>query len=446
MSRRTRSLLTLSGLTGAIIDVPEAAGAHGVGGRQDLPLPLEYFVVGAGLAIVISFVWLGLMWRQPRLQDGPQNRSLGWQWPAKLGPAVAAAGVVGLALVLASGVVGNGRIAPYLVWILFWLVVPFLSALVGNLYSALNPWRTLGELLGLPARTVSSPYGLWPATVALLAFVWLELVALTGGEGRTLGLAALLYTAWLIAWMIRFGVTDGLQTADVFTSYNRLLSAISPIGRDFDGHLVWRGWLRALPVLPQWKGLTAFVVVMIGTVTYDGLSSAPAWSRWFGDLVFNQGFDTVTLVAVPALIGGGYWVASWAAVRLGGVERSVSDVAASFAHTLVPIGLAYAFAHYFTLILFEGQALLSAASDPFGLGWNLFGTADWAINYTWFPTTAVWWVQLVAIVGGHILGVVLAHDRALAEFPKATAVRTQWAMLTLMVALTSLGLFILAEG
>ncbi len=446
MNVQARRALTLSGLAASLLLIPGAADAHGVGGRQDLPLPLEYFVVGAGLAIVISFVWLGLMWREPRLQDGPRNRPLGWRWAKTLVPVLAGLGLVGLAVVLLGGVVGNGRISPFVVWVAFWLVIPFLSAGFGNLYTPLNPWRTIGQAARLPDGATESPYGIWPATAALLAFVWLELVALTGGEGRTLGLAAFLYTVWLVAWMIRFGVSEGLQTADAFTTYNRALSALSPLGRDAEGQLIWRGWLRALPVLPQWKGLTAFVVVMIGTVTYDGLSSAPIWSRWFGDLVFNQGFDTVALLAIPAIIGGGYWVASWAAVRLSGVERSVSDVAASFAHTLIPIGLAYAFAHYFTLIMFEGQALIAAASDPFGLGWDLFGTAGWAINYTWFPTTAIWWVQLSAIVGGHVLGVVLAHDRALAEFPKATAVRTQWAMLTLMVALTSLGLFILAEG
>ena len=121
-------------------------------------------------------------------------------------------------------------------------------------------------------------------------------------------------------------------------------------------------------------------------------------------------------------------------------------MANSFAHTLVPIALAYAFAHYFTLVIFEGQLLFRAASDPFGLGWDLFGTAERAIDFTILPTALIWWIQLVTIVTGHIVGVVLAHDRALAEFPARTAVKTQWAMLVLMVALTGIGLFVLAEG
>ena len=94
-------------------------------------------------------------------------------------------------------------------------------------------------------------------------------------------------------------------------------------------------------------------------------------------------------------------------------------------------------------MLVEGQTLLHAASDPFGLGWNLFGTATWRISWV-PPPEAVWYTQVAAIVAGHIVGVTLAHDRALHEFGGRVAVRTQYAMLVLMVALTSLGLLILS--
>src|SRR3990172_5557556 len=120
------------------------------------------------------------------------------------------------------------------------------------------------------------------------------------------------------------------------------------------------------------------------------------------------------------------------------------EVARSFAHTLIPIALAYAVAHYFTLILLEGQLIVPALSDPLGLGWNLFGTVDYRPDYSWLAPAVVWWVQVAAIVGGHLIGVVLAHDRALAVFPTERAVRTQYAMLALMVAFTTLGLTILA--
>jgi hypothetical protein len=257
--------------------------------------------------------------------------------------------------------------------------------------------------------------------------------------------AALVYSAYVIGLMVWAGRSTGLQIGDAFTTYNRLISAIAPLGRDAEGRLVRRGWIRALPVLPRWRGLTVFVVLMIGTVSYDGLSSTQWWRELLGSDAGTVWWGTLGLLAVTAVIGAGYWVASWAAVKLAGDHRRPREVAASFAHTLVPIALAYAFAHYFTLVLFEGQLLLSTLSDPFGQGWDLFGTAGRAINY-WISPRVVWYLQVAAIVAGHVTGVILAHDRALAEFPPVRAVRSQYAMLVLMVALTSLGLTILAAG
>jgi hypothetical protein len=190
---------------------------------------------------------------------------------------------------------------------------------------------------------------------------------------------------------------------------------------------------------------------LIGTVTYDGISGTPWWDELTFALVgtaqHSIWFQSLALVAVVAVVGGAYLLACWWATRIAG-PGGVGTVAVvrSFAHTLVPIALAYAFAHYFTLVAFEGQLLIPAISDPIGLGWNLFGTLDYRPNYTWIPPMAVWWVQLTAIVGGHVMGVVLAHDRALAVFAGPRAVRTQYAMLTLMVALTALGLTVLAAG
>jgi hypothetical protein len=290
----------------------------------------------------------------------------------------------------------------------------------------------------------------FPATAAFVAFTWLELVYPESADPRTLGIAALVYTAYLLAWSWRQGTDRAMGSADFLTVYQRLLSAIAPIGRDPEGRLRRRGWLRALPVLPAWRGLPLFVIAMIGTVTYDGMSATPWWERVTAILGVSRDamwFETLALLAVV----GALWLlylgaCAWAARIAGDAASGAMAVAASFAHTLVPIALAYAFAHYFTLVVFEGQLAIAAASDPFGLGWNLFGTVDYRPNFTWISPTAVWWIQLLAIVGGHVAGVVLAHDRSLAVFPPERAVRSQYAMLGLMVALTTLGLTVLAAG
>lgn len=429
--------------------IPVELVGHGIGGRLDLPIPISYFAAGAAVIIIVTFAGLAVLWPRPRLQDGPRAE------PMRLRPPVGALGVVGVAgllLTLAGGLVawlvggdaiGSRNFAPLLLWVVFWLMIPFSSAVVGNLYTGLNPWRTLGNWLQIGSEEqveVESRLGLRLAAVVLFAFTVFELIHPDSALPTTVGLAALIYTTYLLVLMSKVGINTGLMVGDAFTAYNRLLSAISPFGRDRQGRLMWRGWLRALPVLPEWPGLALFVIVMIGTVSYDGLSVTDWWQN------ATAGWGTVggilLIAGSVAAIGGGYYLACWLAARLGG-DPSPRRVASRFAHTLVPIALAYAFAHYFTLILFEGQQVISNASDPFGLGWDLFGTRDYKINFFLGPT-AVWYVQLGAIVAGHVAGVVLAHDRALADFHGGGAVRSQYPMLALMVLLTMLGLFILA--
>jgi hypothetical protein len=453
--RRVARAGALSSVVAAVLILPGVASAHGIGGRSDLPVPLEYFLVGAGVVLLLSFGALAVLWPTPRLQDGPRWRGAGWAVPAWVGGLLAAIGVAGLLLVLAAGLFGDSsarsNAAPVTVWVVVWLVLPFAAAVIGNVWSVVSPWRTLGRLARLDGPSGPGAWGVWPAAAVFTAIVWLELVYPRSGDPQALGMAALVYTVAILGLAFRFGIERTVASTEAFAVYHRLLSGIAPVGRRPDGRLGRRGWLRALPVLPQWPGVAAFVVAMIGTVTYDGLSGTP----WWDDLAFSLvgtaqhsvWFQSVALIAVVAVIGIAYGAASWWATRIFGRDGpSPADVARSFAHTLVPIALAYAFAHYFTLVAFEGQLLIPSLSDPLGLGWDLFGTIDYQPNYTWIPPVAVWWVQLTAIVGGHVVGVVLAHDRALALFPGPRAVKTQYAMLALMVALTALGLTVLAAG
>ncbi|MGH2395220.1 MAG: fenitrothion hydrolase, partial [Candidatus Limnocylindria bacterium] len=154
--------------------------------------------------------------------------------------------------------------------------------------------------------------------------------------------------------------------------------------------------------------------------------------------------QTAAMFVVVGVIASAYLGASWVAHRTTGGRTSTIHIAQRFAHTLVPIGIAYAIAHYFTLVIYEGQQIISAASDPFGVGWDLFGTAERRIDFFIRRPEPVWYAQVAVIVTGHVMGVVLAHDRALADFAGADAVRSQYAMLVLMVLLTGLGLVILA--
>lgn len=452
---KVRVTLVLALVGALVVGLPSAAWAHGIGGRSDLPVPLEFFLVGGGVVLLLSFGLLAVLWPTPRLQDGPRYRGRGWAVPTWLSTTLQVGAVAFLLLVIAAGLGGDPdvrtNIAPVSVYVLFWLVLPFGAAVAGNAWAVLNPWAAIGRGLGLDrGPTRAGAAGVLPAAALFLAFTWLELVYPSSSEPRALGVAAVAYTAVMLAAMARQGVDRTIASTDAFSVYHRLLSSIAPFGRGPDGRVHRRGWLRALPVLPEWPGLVVFVVAMIGTVSYDGLSATPLWDDFsFGLVGRDQSsvwFGTLGLLGVVAVVGAGYVAASWWAAQSAGGAMSGLDVARSFAHTLVPIALAYAVAHYITLIAFEGQLAFAAISDPLGLGWDLFGTADYRANFTWLSPSLVWWMQVTAIVGGHVAGVVLAHDRALAVFEGEKAVRSQYAMLTLMVVLTMGGMSILAAG
>lgn len=442
MRRRLPIVLVL------VLAAPLPAAAHGIGGRLDLGVPVSYFAAGAGLVVLVSFVLLVALWPVPRLQAGPRYRPRRAPGLATVGGVLRVLGVAGLALVVGAAITqavrsvpaGGPTIAPVLVWVVFWLVIPFASVVVGDIYTLANPWRTIGTWARLGERErpdLARQVGVWPAVGVFLGFAWLELVWPASGSPVSLGVAALVFSAGLMAAMTAWGRETALGSVDMFTIYNRLFSAVSPLGRT-QGRLAHRGWLRALVAVPPWPGLWAFVVTAIGTVSYDGLAATSSWP----DL--NMWGETAAMLAVVGLIAGAYLGASWTAHRITGRRTSTFAIAQRFAHTLVPIGIAYAVAHYFTLVIYEGQQLISAASDPFGLGWDLFGTAERKIDFFIRRPEPVWYFQVAVMIVGPVTGVILTHDRALGDFKGADAVRSQYAMLVLLVLLTGLGLVILA--
>jgi hypothetical protein len=155
-------------------------------------------------------------------------------------------------------------------------------------------------------------------------------------------------------------------------------------------------------------------------------------------------FNLAGLAACVALVAAAYLAAVSAARLLGASEQ---PLAGAFVASLVPIALAYAVAHYFSLLVLQGQFAVPLFSDPFGWDWDLFGTADFRPNLRVLTPSLVWYVQVGALVVGHGLGLVLAHDRAVSLFSSsARAVRTQYALLALMVLYTVGGLWLLASG
>ena len=476
MSHRGRvaALPCAAVLIGAGLLAPATASAHGLTQRADLPIPEWLFAWAAAIVLVASFAALAALWPTPRLQEDRFRPLAGGRVLTSRAVEVIA-GVVGVALLVLtiwSGLAGSqgaqDNFAPTFVYVIFWVGLVFSSLLFGDVFRALSPWRAVARATGWlvtrarggrpPAhRPYPEKLGRWPAALAILLFTWTELVGRYGDHPNRIAICALLYSAVTLAGMAVYGADRWHERGEGFGVYFNLFSRLSPLERRGD-RLGVRPVLGGLPRLDTVPGTVAVVAVMIGTVTFDGLSQGPLWRETIQpalhDLFTGIGVgletattlaDTVGLIAGPLLIGGFYALGISGAESVGG-GYTAERLRRAFVHSLVPIALVYAMAHYFTALVFQGQAIGYLASDPLGHGWDLFGTATAAIDYSLLSQNLTWYLQVGFVIAGHVAALVLAHDRALALYgDPRQAVRSQYWMLGIMVGFTSLALWLLAS-
>lgn len=467
---RRSPLLLLGGLISAALLFPVDALAHGIVGKADLPIPVWLFSWAAAIVLVVSFVALSTLWRSPRLQEQHRRRLVAL--PAALEWLGCLLGLVLFALVLYSGFAGtedpDENFSVTFIYVIFWVGLPVLGVLLGDVFRALNPWRTCARLLWWIGRRVApdrlvSPrvgypawLGLWPAVAGLVGFAWLELIYVNRDRPSLLAALSLGYFVAMLVGMLMCGVEEWGERADAFGVYLNLLARMAPFVRDEGGYLCLRRPLSGLPDLPVRRGTVALICTIIGTTTFDGLSNGGIWRNnepslqsLFADLGLHatpayELTASLGLVLCILLIAGVYRLGILG-VRSVSERYSTDDLTRAFVHTLVPIGFAYVLAHYFSLLLWQGQAPGYLISDPLGDGSNLFGTSAYRIDYQVISYAAIWYVQVAALLAGHLGGLALAHDRALVIYrDPLQAIRSQYWMLAVMVAFTSFGLWLLS--
>ncbi len=432
--------------------------AHGIGTRGDLPLSEWMFAYAAGAALVLSFVLLGVLWPRSRLSAGAPS----WAPPAAVQAALRGLAVVARvsasAVFLATLVAGlfgdlgpDATVAPVAVYVVFWVGVQFASAVLGDVWRVLSPWDTVvagAERLGWrapqgwattrPSPAVSGGF----AVAALVAFTWLELVHPEPSETRLLGVALAVYSALVVAGGLAWG-RDWLREGEGFAVLFGLLGAMGVGHRRDDGRVGLRPPFAGLAELRFTPTALGAVLVLLGSTTFDGVTRTTLWT----DLLDGRSgwsavpIATATFLVVIVAVGVAYLLAMGVAASV--VHDRTSAIALRFAHSLVPIALAYGVAHYFSLLVFEGQSFRALLSDPLGAGWDLFGTAAGSVDFRVLDPTTIAWVQVIAIVAGHVVGVVVAHDRAVAVYDQRTAARSQYALLAIMVGYTVMGLVLL---
>lgn len=442
--------------------------AHGLVGRTDLPIPKWLFGWAASIVLVVSFAALAALWPKPELQD-ERGRRL-FRMPRFADPLLGLIGVASFVAVVYSGIAGaqdaQDNLAPTIIYVHFWVGMAVVSVVFGDVFRSLNPWRALARFVAWVANRLSKNempaplqypqwLGRWPAAASILIFTWVELAYANRDDPSQLAIMALVYAGVQLIGMSFFGIEAWEDRADGFQVLWTTYSRIAPFKRH-GRELFVRPPLNGAPRLPIIPGTVALLVVAIGTTSFDGFSNGPLWGSLGPDLekLFKSlGFgvsgqtelaSTVGLLGMVCLIGLFYRLGVRGMTNVGR-SHTTGELSGSFAHTLIPIAFAYALAHYFSLLAYQGQALGYLISDPLGHGSNLFGTADASIDYTIVTATGIWYVQVAALVGGHIGGLMLAHDRALAVYPDSRqAVRSQYWMLIVMIGFTSLGLWLLS--
>ena len=536
MILRPKVLLALAALLAALAAGP--VYAHGFGQRYDLLVPLAYFMVGAGAAVTLSFVVASLF-----VKGDAGGRTVYWRYDLfsssamrllLMNPltvfAVKGASVFLLGLVIAAGLFGSNishlNWAPTFVWIIWWVGMGFIVALLGNVWAIANPWQNLyegaewvysqfrpGSSLSLE-RERPEGLGVWPAIVLFLLFSWIENSYVYSSAPNHIGVMAIAYTVTALGGMHLYGKHQWLRHGEAFSVVFSLLAKFAPtevrvndptvcdectnvcLGPDDECVNCYECFelagqplidvaegatqvvvLDAVPIVadreinvrpfgvglgrwgPAANDVLVMVALLLATVTYDGFSATPAWSevrlfsleRFIGvmDTEVVNGVviaDTLGLLLFPCAFFVVYLLFSGLASRMVGRRLSSLEIAREFMYTLIPIALAYNIAHFLTLLLIQGQVIIPLASDPFGRGWDLFGTAGYVTNIGLVSGKSLWFLSVGVVVAGHVLSVYLAHKVAMRLFrdPQLT-LRSQMPIAALMVLYTVVSLWIIAQ-
>lgn len=440
--------------------------AHGIGGQADLPISLELAVSGAVAALVVSFTVLVVAWRRPRY-DGGQHP--GRPAPALLdkvtgSPAFAVAlrtlGMLLAAYTAVAAVFGKDSLTnPFfgIVYVWWWVGLVFASALLGPVWRTISPVRTINAAL---ARIAGSDpdeglfryperLGHWPAALGLFAFVWLELASTHPTELGAVRLWCAIYFGIMLIGGAVFG-NRFYESADPFEVYSTLIAKLSPWDRETApaeagdrSRLMVRSPLANLSTVEPRPGLVAVVAVLFGSTAFDSFAESTFWVKTFQNASVSKFvLDNAALLAFCVAAGALFALGSALTPSAGEVRRR--DLPRRYAHSIIPIVLGYIVAHYLTLFIDVGTQTLARASDPLGKGWDMLGTAALEPSY-WFSyhPEVLATIKVLAVVIGHVVAAIAAHDRALSLLPKRDQITGQLPLLLVMVGFTAGGLYLL---
>ena len=401
---------------------------HGIGSVGDLPIPFETVLNVSAWVIILTFVFLKISWKKSVLVQKEVIVEQRQPWLGKI------FGVFILSLLILPGLIGNEEaktsITPLIIWVFLWIGVPVLGLVFGDIYSKFNP-------LSIIPSPEKKPSTVWFAAALFLGLTWFELVWRKPGNPTHIGIVFILLM--LITTVTRIIFSKASIEVDPLHLLHHLYAKL----RFTLSKPVYKNMLENIANLSNFKGMEYFILLMIGTVTYDGLRGTTFWYNLFGSSTLDITFSTFAFFGINIVIIGSYRFACWFALKVSGEKQDLNNVSLLFGHTMLPIAFAYHVTHYLSLLLYESQTILYRLNDPYGIGWNLFGIDDISINYFLTPV-ALWGIQVFVTLAGHMLSVVLAHDLAIKLFGHQQSDKTQYIFLLITVGLTLQALFVLS--
>ena len=403
---------------------------HGVVNVGDLPIPFDIVLNSSALVVLITFVYLKVSWKESIITPRQEVFNDRQNFIGKL------FGIIILFLLVAPGIFGDESsktsVAPLILWVFLWIGVPVLGLLFGDIYSKFNP-------LNLFSLKSDKPESVYFACILFIGLTWFELV--WRRPGNPLNIAVVLITLFVCVNLLRYFLKKSLIEVDPLLLLHYLYSKL----KLFNSKPYFRSLLDNIGNLAKLKGIEYFVLLMIGTVTYDGLRETTFWYNQFGSRTDDMGFSTMMFLIMNLGTILFYRFACFFAIKVGGSDLKLNHVSNLFGHTMLPIAFAYHVTHYLTLLLFESQTFFYRFNDPIGIGMNILNVEEPTINYFIEPLV-IWGIQVAVTLLGHMLSVVLAHDLAVKLFGHQQSDKTQYIFLFITVALTLQALFVLSVG
>ena len=406
----------------------EPSLSHGIINVGDLPIPFNMVLNAAVLTVVVPFVFLKVSWKESILTSEERLFS------TKQSPSGKLLGLLVLVLLTVPGLVNNETakvsVTPLILWVFLWIGVPVLGLLFGDLYAKFNP-------LSIIVNQKGDSKNVYVASFLFICLTWFELVWTKPGNPRHIGIVFLLLI--VVVSLVQKFYKKTIIEVDPLLVLHHLYSKM----RVTNKAPVFRSLLNNLSNLAQLKGMEYFILLMIGTVTYDGLRETTFWFKLFGTRSYETSFSTMAFLSMNLIVIIFYRFACYFAIRVSGENYDLNEISLKFGHTMLPIAFAYHVTHYLGLLLFESQTLLYRLNDPLGFGWNLFNAQETTIDYFLEPIV-LWTVMVIVTLAGHMLSVVLAHDLSVKIFGHQKSDKTQYIFLFITVALTLQALFVLS--